>query len=177
VLLDIDTDYCIVDRVYTESDGPRRLPWCWPEELIRRLQARGIVADMVTIPYSVDGGYTPLKWKYLGDELAARLGGTDRGAVQGFERLRDGALKASCGARAEAEQAFHEADAGFAHGLRTRKRSAPCCEHGLTPHSFLEDSYRLQKKGRSLGRNSAEEARHADIGWMNTPDRRTCGLE
>lgn len=29
--------------------------------------------DLATIAYSVEGGYTPIQWKYVGDELAARL--------------------------------------------------------------------------------------------------------
>src|SRR6266545_1456414 len=77
VLLDIDSDYLVVDHVYTESDAHRRLPWRWPDELLNRLGDLGVVTDLVTIPYSVEGGYTPLRWKYLGDELAARLRGSD----------------------------------------------------------------------------------------------------
>jgi len=76
VLLDIDTDF-----LTTHSMGPdllrgdpwKQLPWIWPEELVGRLLGLGVRTDFVTIAYSVEGGFTPLSYKYLGDELALRL--------------------------------------------------------------------------------------------------------
>jgi len=74
ILLDIDVDYLIIPNIgYRDIDVYGGLPWCWPTDLLATLKARGIHTDLATIAYSVQGGYTPLQWKYLGDELAQRL--------------------------------------------------------------------------------------------------------
>jgi len=74
VLLDIDIDYMIIPNIaYRGIQEYGLTPWCWPNDLVRGLTARGLCTDFVTIAYSVEGGYTPLLWKYLGDELAFRL--------------------------------------------------------------------------------------------------------
>src|SRR5213594_3046374 len=76
VLLDIDTDFLMRDPAEACDAGEdpwRQLPWLWPRELVARLNAKAIRTDFVTIAYSVEGGFTPLPYKYLGDELALRL--------------------------------------------------------------------------------------------------------
>ena len=76
VLLDIDTDFLMgdSDEICRSGDNPwRQLPWMWPDELIESLSAKPIRADFVTIAYSVEGGFTPLSYKYLGDVLAQRF--------------------------------------------------------------------------------------------------------
>jgi tetratricopeptide (TPR) repeat protein len=113
VLLDLDTDYLVLPHVYGESDAHRALPWCWPGELLERLRALGVLTDLVTIAYSVEGGYTPLKWKYLGDELAARLR-SDAEAVEGFERLRRTIVAEGPVRRADALTALLDTDARLA---------------------------------------------------------------
>jgi tetratricopeptide (TPR) repeat protein len=62
----------------------------------------------VTIAYSVEGGYTPLKWKYLGDELKARIAAPSlQGArFEGMLQLRRGAEAALHGNLADAEAGF-----------------------------------------------------------------------
>ncbi len=76
VLLDLDVDFMVIPRVYLDSIAIHSdQPWIQPAEVLDRLEAAGILPELVTIAYSVNGGYTPLKWKYLGDELAARLTG------------------------------------------------------------------------------------------------------
>ena len=112
VLLDIDSDFLVIPRVsYQESDEHGALPWCWPDELLAPLQARHIRADVVTIAYSVEGGYTPLKWKYLGDELALRLKQPNHGepTFQGMGLIREAALAAHRGDLVTAEKKYHEA--------------------------------------------------------------------
>lgn len=112
VLLDIDSDFLVIPRVsYQESDERGALPWCWPEDLLARLRARQIRADLVTIAYSVEGGYTPLKWKYLGDELALRLKQPNHGepTIQGMGLIREAALAAHRGDLVTAEKKYHEA--------------------------------------------------------------------
>lgn len=74
ILLDIDVDYLVIPCVgHRDISKYARLPWCWPAALVATLQDRGLHTDLATIAYSVDGGYTPLQWKYLGNELAQRL--------------------------------------------------------------------------------------------------------
>ena len=76
VLLDLDVDFMMIPRVNRDAlEEHCASPWIRPAELLDTLAARGIHGDLVTIAYSVNGGYTPLKWKHLGDELAARLRG------------------------------------------------------------------------------------------------------
>jgi tetratricopeptide (TPR) repeat protein len=76
VLLDIDTDFLMPDSDECARAGRnlwKQLPWVWPDELVARLKQKGVRSDFVTIAYSVEGGFTPLGYKYLGDELALRL--------------------------------------------------------------------------------------------------------
>lgn len=79
VLLDIDTDFLTaqpteyLDSEPSGEDGWKQLPWIWPEELIERLREKQVRSDFVTIAYSVEGGFTPPTYKYLGDELALRI--------------------------------------------------------------------------------------------------------
>ena len=93
VLLDIDTDFFTIPRACSLSNQHRTLPWCWPGELVARLKARGVQADLITIAYSVEGGYTPVKWKYLADELSLLLDPSRSGdpALRGLELTRAGA--------------------------------------------------------------------------------------
>ncbi len=112
VLLDIDVDFLIFPRVtYGRGDPHGALPWCWPEELVARLRASGLSSDLVTIAYSVEGGYTPLKWKYLGEELALRLQQPGGGEVrlQGLERMRAAAEVNERKNFATAEEKYREA--------------------------------------------------------------------
>jgi tetratricopeptide (TPR) repeat protein len=109
VLLDIDVDYLVIPIVsYDEPDVHGPLPWRWPDELVRSLGARQVRSELATIAYSVEGGYTPLRWKYLGDELASRLRRpADRATdIQGFELMRAAALAAHRGGLGEAEQNY-----------------------------------------------------------------------
>ena len=76
VLLDVDTDFLFADQVAMVDAGHdpwRQVPWMWPADLVRALRDKGIRSDLVTIAYSVEGGFTPLAYKYLGDELASLL--------------------------------------------------------------------------------------------------------
>jgi tetratricopeptide (TPR) repeat protein len=76
MLLDIDTDFLMPEPSVSARAGEdlwKQLPWIWPDELVARLKDKGVRSDFVTIAYSVEGGFTPLPYKYLGDELALRL--------------------------------------------------------------------------------------------------------
>lgn len=98
VLLDIDVDFFIIPKVTygaKECHGP--LPWCWPDEFVKSLRKACITSDCVTIAYSVEGGYCPLRWKYLGDELRLRLQGpvkSDPNQFYFFDTMRQAAMAA-----------------------------------------------------------------------------------
>ena len=110
VLLDLDVDYLILPRVTRGLDDSHPdLPWVWPVDLLARLRESDVCADIVTIAYSVNGGYTPLRWKYLGDELEARLRGNDPGVIRGMDCMREGAELAARGDHAAAERKYIEA--------------------------------------------------------------------
>ncbi len=116
VLLDIDVDYLVLPRVtYGAGDLPPELPWRWPEELVDGLAQRGVRSDLLTIAYSVEGGYTPIEWKYLGDELALRL--REGAAPQAMLELRQGA-------RDEAAGDFQSAGRRYAEAARLLPNSA-----------------------------------------------------
>jgi tetratricopeptide (TPR) repeat protein len=110
VLLDIDVDYLVIPRVsHGDSALQVPVPWCWPDGLLTRLADLHLRSDLVTIAYSVEGGYTPLKWKYLGDEVALRLRGpgAEESAVRGMSLMREGAL-AACRGEVAAAEACHQ---------------------------------------------------------------------
>ena len=76
VLLDIDTDFLVIGSIsasYPYADPPNATPWMWPDELVAKLRQRQLRTDFVTIAYSVEGGFTPLAYKNLGDEVAMLL--------------------------------------------------------------------------------------------------------
>jgi tetratricopeptide (TPR) repeat protein len=111
VLLDIDVDYLVISQACQRREQHTALPWRWPDDLVARLQAAGLESDLITVAYSVEGGYTPLKWKYLGDELARRLRGESqhRSEIRGMELIRQASLAAYQGDEPGAETLYLEA--------------------------------------------------------------------
>ena len=116
VLLDIDVDFMVIPSVsYGRLDEQDSRPWCWPAELVDRLREAGVKTDLVTIARSVEGGYTPLQWKYLGDELEQRLADpAGRGpAIRGMELMREAAVAAHDGDPGGAERQYLAAAAAL----------------------------------------------------------------
>jgi Tfp pilus assembly protein PilF len=68
VLLDVDVDFMLTDRIWDDLN-PQRRPWIFPQELFKMISGKINDIDILTLAYSVEGGFTPLKFKYLGDEL------------------------------------------------------------------------------------------------------------
>lgn len=68
VLLDIDVDYFIDNEKL----------WLDADVFIQRLKERGLDSDFITIAYSVEGGFTPAKYKFIGDHLAYLFNGHSR---------------------------------------------------------------------------------------------------
>ena len=106
ILLDIDVDFFTLPRVeFLRDDRPGETPWRWPAEFLSALRRKHLNTDFVTIAYSVAGGYVPMKWKYLGDELALewQSGSADsERAKEGFRLLRNAALAQGSSHSAEA---------------------------------------------------------------------------
>ncbi len=128
VLLDIDVDYLILPRAtYGGGDPSPALPWCWPEQLLEGLRQRGVRSALVTIAYSVEGGYTPLEWKYLGDELALRLEGGNANALTALLRLSEGARAEAAGDPAAAESLYRDAAAQLPDSAAPWWRLAQFC--------------------------------------------------
>ncbi|MBN1689269.1 MAG: UPF0489 family protein [Candidatus Omnitrophica bacterium] len=80
VLLDIDTDFFTVQSLHS-SDYPsgefeNPVPWLLPRDFFTELQNQHFRFDSITIAYSVEGGYTPLALKFLGEELEMLFKGT-----------------------------------------------------------------------------------------------------
>jgi tetratricopeptide (TPR) repeat protein len=159
VLLDIDVDYLIIPNIgYRGIKVYGSLPWCWPHELLARLQARGIRSDLVTIAYSVEGGYTPLQWKYLGDELAQRLraGSHD---LRWADCMRRAAVAAD-------EGDFRAAEIGYRAARQFDPTSAAPCYH----LAHLNAAKGHLQKGQELLRHAYANDRlyrtpHNNTGW------------
>ncbi len=180
VLLDIDTDFYLIPRVtYGEMDQHSPLPWCWPEELLEGLRAHQVRADIVTIAYSVEGGYTPLLWKYLGDETALRLQQPNSGsqALEGMTCMRQAAEAAERGQLAAAEGIYERArrllpDSGaplchLAHlNLRMRRDTDArrCYRQALD----LDATYRTAFNSVALWRYEDRRYGGADEEWRRT---------
>ena len=76
VLLDIDTDFLVVNSLLSSNHVAQiaqRVSWISPLRLAKILNKRIKRPKVITIAYSVNGGFTPIKYKHLGDELAYRL--------------------------------------------------------------------------------------------------------
>lgn len=171
VLLDIDTDYLTIPRVsYRAEDVLALVPWRSPEELTDILRCMALSTDFVTIAYSVEGGYTPLAWKYLADELALRLRCPDRkDTPDAYQRMREGIAARLRGDLAQAENSlrsvgerlgaapyFHLAYLKAEAGLLEEGRR--CYEQALA----MDPSYRTAyaNPGMRLYRAKCDDASH-----------------
>lgn len=73
VLLDIDTDFMVISAVRLAANTQRirkRKPWILPQDLAEKLKIALERPEIVTVAYSVNGGYTPIIYKHFGDEIA-----------------------------------------------------------------------------------------------------------
>jgi len=76
VLLDIDLDFLTTNSLLNAnntSDIARRIPWIYPDKLVEALKEKIKRPQIITIAYSVNGGYTPIVYKFLGDDIVYRL--------------------------------------------------------------------------------------------------------
>lgn len=76
VLLDIDADFLVTDSLLNADNTAKigkRIRWIRPDRLAQELSGKIFHPVSTTIAYSVNGGFTPMRYKVLGDELAYRL--------------------------------------------------------------------------------------------------------
>jgi tetratricopeptide (TPR) repeat protein len=78
ILLDIDIDYFIA--------LPADAPWVGPREIYTALAALPLTPEFVTISRSVASGFTPLRYRYFADYLAALYEGREADSSH-FDRL------------------------------------------------------------------------------------------
>ncbi len=112
-LLDIDTDFMLTPRIWDDLE-PARRPWIFPEELLKKLEGRLTDVDVLTIAYSVEGGFTPLRFKYLGDELRCLCLGTVPAAMAARRCALAHEVAMDMGKAVAAYQEAAEADPGDA---------------------------------------------------------------
>lgn len=76
VLLDIDVDFLTTPSLKlanpTSQIGERE-PWISPPTLLNVIKDKIRPHVFTTVSYSVNGGFTPMKYKFLGDEIRLRL--------------------------------------------------------------------------------------------------------
>lgn len=80
ILLDIDLDYFFIKSLYTDKATDRiglRKQWISLSNFISYLYKISSQVDYVTISYSVNGGWTPAKFKHIGNLLAKKFGYND----------------------------------------------------------------------------------------------------
>lgn len=170
VVLDIDVDYLVIPRVsHNRPDTHCSTPWRWPAELLSHLERADIRASLVTIAYSVEGCYTPLRWKYLGDELAERLRNPDSGAIAGFERMRNAVAALEEGNTGRAEEQYREAARLLPGSAAPEHHLALLHLHRGDRHLAQQHSARARQIDRSyatgfatLGPHYFWQGRHAD---------------
>ncbi|MCX5751003.1 MAG: UPF0489 family protein [Candidatus Saganbacteria bacterium] len=78
ILLDIDVDFMLFDSVNNKDmslnkNVGKRSPWMYPKELVSLVKEKFPQAICITIAYSVNGGFTPIEYKFFGDEIYLRL--------------------------------------------------------------------------------------------------------
>ena len=121
VLLDVDVDFLTSASALPPDLETVGVPWCWPGDLEQALTRSGVQSDLITIAWSVEGGYTPLRWKYLGNELSDRLQHSDSPAVRAAGRLREAEICRQQGDVQKAESKLRE--------ILSEGTLAPACYH------------------------------------------------
>jgi tetratricopeptide (TPR) repeat protein len=98
VLLDIDVDFMLTPFVWNDID-PHRAPWIFPEQLVDNVRAKNMDIDALTISYSVNGGFTPVRFKHLGDELRSLFENRHDARAQELTLLKRQSLEHEKGGR------------------------------------------------------------------------------
>jgi tetratricopeptide (TPR) repeat protein len=98
-LLDIDTDFLTIPSIRKSNNideiGTRK-PWITPEKLAVTLKNKIVHPTMTTIAYSVNGGYTPMIYRYLADLLAIRLGSSNPNLIKSIQASENFSMFRAC---------------------------------------------------------------------------------
>lgn len=76
-LIDIDTDFFVIENINNAKNTDciaKRKCWIDIAEFVNIVKNKIKSVKYYTIAYSVNGGFTPLKYKTIGDELAIKFG-------------------------------------------------------------------------------------------------------
>ncbi len=108
VVLDIDVDY------FDPPDLEKKIevPAIWPGEFVETLKKKAMRTDVVSLCYSVRGGYLALEYRFLGDELKEILRdpeGNDQKAARVRRHRELGLVYRSKGMYREAIEEFQKA--------------------------------------------------------------------
>ena len=170
VLLDIDTDFLVLPVVtFGRNDVPDEYPWMWPDELVTALRAHSIVAEVVTIAYSVEGGYTPIAWKYLGDMLARAWqdpAATPPGMAEGYAALREAAMALERGDRIPARMKLEDA------AERLPLSAAPLHQLAVLHWSRGDIGEARRRSAAAASLDPAYRGPYATLGLIDLADRR-----
>jgi tetratricopeptide (TPR) repeat protein len=170
VLLDVDTDFLILPRAtFWAADLPCELPWLSPADLVGALRRRQVRAEVMTIAYSVEGGYTPLEWRYLGDELAAwwQPATVERERERrGFRLLLDATRAALAGQLEAADGANRDAE------MLLKDSAAPLYQRARLLAARGAAAEARQMFARAAGRDPAYRTAYRSRGFPLLADRR-----
>ncbi|MCY3626985.1 MAG: tetratricopeptide repeat protein [Gammaproteobacteria bacterium] len=94
--IDLDVDYLIYWPPKSQlQSNVRPYPWIWPEEVVEQIKLLAPNPIRSVVCYSLQGGYTPLDWRFIGDEtLALMLGKVDTDQRCYFFKRRSAVIEA-----------------------------------------------------------------------------------
>jgi tetratricopeptide (TPR) repeat protein len=144
VLLDIDTDFFVIEslrRADATMQIAHREPWIGTDELAGILRKKISQPRCTTIAYSVNGGFTPIVHKTLGDRLAEELGYRDQALA---DRLTAGDYFESF-REAFDRKDFNEAGQHFREALRLNP-AYRASDNNYGPLYFQVEDYRRAEK-------------------------------
>lgn len=157
LLLDIDVDF-----FFSKED----LIWISPFDFLLSLQKTGASPEMVTIAYSVNGGYTSLEHRYLGDLLKLLLAAQQWSSETPPLSLTKGILlKVMEGDTARKEGRLEDALFLYAEVLKVEeemeeKKQIPCSLFAPACHYKMGQLQRMMGKGDA--RREFDTARFLD---------------
>jgi tetratricopeptide (TPR) repeat protein len=144
ILLDIDTDFFVIEslrRADATMQIAHREPWIGTDELAGILRTKISQPRCTTIAYSVNGGFTPMVYKTLGDRLTEELGHRDQELL---DRLTAGDCFESF-REAFDRKDFNEAGQQFREALRLNP-AYRASDNNYGPLYFQVENYRRAEK-------------------------------
>lgn len=106
VLLDMDVDLC----TFGSFVNPRHIsvPRIWPPEVFNILLKKAPRPSVITICYSVQNGFTPLRFRYLGHWFDGLVRGEEGSKLEAWEWLKKGDLAFASGDEKRALESYQK---------------------------------------------------------------------